>query len=139
MNKIQGGCLCGAIRYTSAAQAVLTAVCSCKHCQRQTGSAFSVLVAVPKGTLEFQGDAPATYQDRGEESGLPVLRRFCRQCGSPIFSEVAVTPTLDWLKAGTLDDSSWLKPQVSIWCDSAQPWVPTSDGTQRFPRNPPAA
>jgi len=52
-------------------------------------------------------------------------------------SEVAVTPALDWLKAGTLDDTSWLQPQVNMWCDSAQPWVAMKDGVPQFPRNPP--
>jgi hypothetical protein len=138
MSDIIGGCLCGAIRYTSKAQPLLTAVCNCKHCQRQTGTAFSVLVALPKGTLEFSGDQPATYHDTGS-SGLPVLRRFCSKCGSPIFSDVAATPAMDWLKAGTLDDASWLQPQVSIWCDSAQPWVQMSESVARFSQNPPPA
>ena len=138
MNPIVGGCLCGAVRYTSKSQPLLTAICSCKHCQRQTGTAFSVLVALPKGTLELAGDEPATYRDAGS-SGLPVLRRFCAKCGSPIYSEVAATPTMDWLKAGTLDDASWLEPQVSIWNESAQPWVPKSDRIAYFPQNPPTA
>ena len=138
MSSILGGCLCGAVRYTSKSQPLMTAICNCKNCQRQTGTAFSVVVALPKGTLEFSGDQPATYHDTGS-SGLPVLRRFCPKCGSPIFSEVAATPTMDWLKAGTLDDASWLQPQVSIWCDSAQPWVPMSDSMARFPQNPPPA
>ena len=138
MSNISGGCLCGAIRYTSKSQPLLTAVCNCKNCQRQTGTAFSVLVALPKGSLEFSGDQPATFDDAGS-SGLPVLRHFCSKCGSPIFSDVAATPAMDWLKAGTLDDASWLQPQVSIWRDSAQPWVQLSESIARFPQNPPPA
>lgn len=135
MQEMLGGCLCGAVRYRSSAAALMTAICNCKHCQRQTGSAFSILVAVPKGALVMEGAQPDTYRDIGE-SGLPVLRRFCAKCGSPIFSEVSATPTMDWLKAGTLDDASWLQPQVNIWCDSAQPWVRLSDAIPRIPRNP---
>jgi hypothetical protein len=116
----------------------MTAICHCKHCQRQTGTAFSILVAVPKGSLIMEGEQPATYEDIGD-SGLPVRRKFCQKCGSPIFSEVAATPNMDWLKAGTLDDPSWLQPQVNIWCDSAQPWVPMSEEIPRVPRNPPLA
>ena len=135
---IVGGCLCGAVRYTSKSPPLMTAICSCKHCQRQSGTAFSVLVAVTKGSLEFVGDEPSTYHDSGS-SGSPVLRRFCAKCGSPIFSEVAVTPAMDWLKAGTLDDASWLEPTVGIWDESAQPWVPKSDRIAYFPQSPPAA
>jgi hypothetical protein len=74
----------------------------------------------------MEGAQPDTYQDVGD-SGLPLLRRFCSKSGSPIFTGAVLTPTMDWLKAGTLDDTSWLQPKVNIWCDSAQPWVQMSD------------
>jgi hypothetical protein len=110
----------------------------CTHCQRQSGSAFSANVGIPKGSLQYIGDLPATFEDLGA-SGLPVHRRFCNKCGSPIVSEAEATPTLDWLKSGTLDDRSWLQPQVSVWCDSAQPWVKLPDAMPKFPTSPPAA
>ena len=87
MSKIQGGCLCGAVRYTCAAEPLMTAICQCTHCQRQSGGAFSVNVGIPRGSLQFTAGNPVTYEDKGE-SGLPVHRRFCAACGSPIVSEV---------------------------------------------------
>ena len=36
MPKLEGGCLCGAVRYTSEAEPALTAVCHCPDCQKQT-------------------------------------------------------------------------------------------------------
>lgn len=138
MNQIVGGCLCGAIRYECNAAPILQAVCQCRHCQRQTGTALSVLVAVPKGSLAFTQGQPATYTHTGG-SGLPVHRRFCAACGSPIYSDVAATPTMDWVKAGTLDDTAWLKPQFSIWCESEQAWAAgATTGMRRFPQNPPS-
>ena len=136
MARITGGCLCGAIRYSTEAQPLMTAVCHCRKCQRQSGSAFSVVVAIPKGTLVFEGCEPGRYRDSGD-SGLSVDRRFCTACGSPILSDAAATPALDWLKAGTLDDTSWLQPQANVWCDSAQHWVQMGDAIPRFPQNPP--
>jgi hypothetical protein len=138
MTQISGACLCGAVRYTCAAPAVMTAVCHCTHCQKQSGSAFSVNVAIPKGSLQFTSGQTAIYQDQGT-SGLPVFRHFCGRCGSPLFSDVVATPQLDWLKAGTLDDTSWVQPVANIWCNSAQPWVAYPEGAARFPESPPAA
>jgi len=137
MSKIQGGCLCGAVRYTCAVEPLMTAICQCTHCQRQSGGAFSVNIGIPRGSLQFTAGSPVTYEDKGE-SGLPVHRRFCAACGSPIVSEVEATPTIDWLKAGTLDDTSWVQPQVSVWCRSAQPWVKLPEAMPQFPTNPPA-
>jgi len=138
MTMISGGCLCGAIRYTSEASPALVAVCHCTHCQRQSGGAFSVNVGVPKGSLRFTSGTTKVFEDRGS-SGMPVYRHFCSTCGSPIFSDVVSTPQLDWLKAGTLDDHSWVKPAVNVWCESAQSWVAYPEGVPRFPQNPPAA
>ena len=43
--KIEGGCLCGQVRYTCDADPLFQAVCHCKNCQKQAGTAFSVIVA----------------------------------------------------------------------------------------------
>ena len=42
---IKGGCLCGQVRYTANAEPAFTGVCHCKNCQKQAGSAFSIVVA----------------------------------------------------------------------------------------------
>jgi hypothetical protein len=136
MARISGGCLCGAVRYETDAEPVLMGVCHCRHCQRQSGSAFSMLVAVPKGTLRLSGGPLGEFHDTGD-STQPVVRKFCRTCGSPVLSDVAVMPMLDFVKAGTLDDTSWFKPGFHMFCEHAQTWSLPEDGTPHFPRNPP--
>ena len=56
-------------------------------------------------------------------------------CGTPVFSGLSGGP-LQVIKAGTLDDPSWLKPALEIWTDSAQPWAPRATGIAQMPRNP---
>jgi hypothetical protein len=99
MPNIIGGCLCGSVRYESEAEPTLTAVCHCRHCQKQTSSAFSIFIVLPKGSLRIEGEALAAFEDVGE-SGLPVFRKFCTKCGSAIVSEAVATPALEWLNAG---------------------------------------
>jgi hypothetical protein len=137
MGKLVGGCLCGAVRYQSTAEPVMTLLCQCEQCQRQSGSSFSVNVGFSKGSLEYTGDLPKTFEHKGG-SGLTVHRHFCGKCGSPIMTELDVTPELDWIKSGTLDDTSWLKPEVSIWGHDGQPWLVLPDDVQKFDKNPPA-
>jgi hypothetical protein len=136
MPNIVGGCLCGSVRYESVAEPTLTAVCHCHHCQKQTSSAFSIFVVLPKGSLRIEGEPLAAFEDVGE-SGLPVFRKFCPKCGSAIVSEVVATPDLEWLNAGTLDDPSWFRPQMNLWCESAQPWVSIDDSIPPYAGNPP--
>jgi len=90
MVEMTGGCLCGQVRYSANEDPVFVGVCHCTHCQRQTGTAFSVLVGIPKSAMSIQGQVK-TFHDTGD-SGQPVERNFCPECGSPIFSDVAVMP-----------------------------------------------
>lgn len=116
-----GGCLCGAVRYTIAVDPLMQAVCHCKNCQKQAGSAYSIIAGVPADALTITG-TPATYMDKGD-SGSAVTRQFCGTCGSPLFSLVESAPGLVFVKAGTLDDTSDFNPQVQVWTKSRQPWV----------------
>jgi hypothetical protein len=45
-------------------------------------------------------------------------------------------PDLAFVKAGSLDDASWLQPAAEVWTDSAQPWVPPFENTMRIERGP---
>jgi len=115
---MKGGCLCGAVRYESDAAPLATAICHCTHCQRTSGSAFSVNVVLPRDKLNISGTT-AAYHDKGE-SGAPVIRHFCPTCGSSLLSELS--SGLAAIKAGTLDDASGLTPSIQIWTRSAQKW-----------------
>ncbi len=135
MPKISGGCLCGQLRYESDAEPAMTAVCHCPDCQRQTGTSFSIVVGLPRAALQITGDA-ALYTTTGE-SGAAVHRYFCGRCGSPMYTLPDALPDVAFIKAGTLDDPSWLRPQTEFFCDTAQPWVSLAGDWAREPRNPP--
>jgi hypothetical protein len=131
-----GQCLCGQFSYSVDAEPQMTAICHCKNCQRQAGSAFSILISVPADAVTTRGDLK-TYHDKGE-SGAGVDRKFCAECGSPVFTHIPAMPGATFIKAGTLDVTSGLKPSVELWCQSAQPWVPENEGAMRFDTNPPS-
>jgi hypothetical protein len=134
MPQITGSCRCGQVRYSANAEPIFTGVCHCKSCQKESGTAFNVVVAVPQAALTIEG-SPKTYTARGD-SGKEVVARFCPNCGSTILSEPAALPGASILRAGTLDDTSWLKPTMEIYCDSAQSWVQLGGGMQRFAKMP---
>jgi hypothetical protein len=75
----------------------------------------------------------ASYADKGE-SGKPLSRKFCRNCGSSLATEAEALPGAMIIKAGTLEDKSWLKPNMHIWTRSAQPWVQIEPGATTFPK-----
>jgi hypothetical protein len=131
---ITGQCLCGAINYEIDEAPAVTGVCHCKNCQRQAGSAFSTLAGVPTDQLRFTKGEPKLYQDGDTESGTPVERYFCGNCGSPIYSLLPGTPEMIYLKTGTLDDTAGFEPQFHAWCDSKQEWVELAEGVPAMAR-----
>lgn len=135
MSDISGGCLCGAVRYSTTAEPAMMAVCHCTDCQKQSGSAFSINVLVPRDQIEVDGEALSHFDVKGD-SGENVSRNFCNRCGSPLFNVLDHFGGLAAIKAGTLDDSSWVKPGVQIWCDSARSWGVLDDEIQKAPKNP---
>ncbi|MEP6869300.1 MAG: GFA family protein [Novosphingobium sp.] len=113
---------------------MFTAICHCRHCQKQSGSAFSVNIGVSAELLSIEGDV-ATFQDRGESGGV-LKRQFCSNCGSPLFSIGEGAPGVVFVKAGTLDDTSKLSPKMEIWTDHQQPWVKLDLAAVRVARQP---
>ncbi len=130
-----GGCLCGAVRYEIIAEPVMTALCHCKNCQRQAGSVLSVIVALPRDGIRIEGET-TTYEDHGT-SGKRVWRKFCPTCGSPLFTDAEGAPEMWFVKAGTLDDTGWLSPQVQFWAESKQDWFTLDPAIAAMPGNPP--
>ncbi|MEV4420139.1 GFA family protein [Patulibacter sp. NPDC049589] len=124
-----GHCLCGAVQYHYDGDPALTAICHCDDCQRQSGTSFSVNVAVPRAQFHLTaGDAALRqFETVGTDSEKPRARNFCGTCGSPVFTVLSEMPELAFIKAGTLDDRAGLAPQLEVWCDRAQPWVDHAD------------
>ena len=134
MSQIAGGCLCGKVRYSASGDPAFVGVCHCTDCQKFTGSAFAVVLGVPKPALTIQGDL-ATFSKTGD-SGKSIRRLFCGACGSSIADEADGFPDIVMLGAGTLDDPSWVQPAMQIYCDSAQPWVHLGGEMRRFAKMP---
>jgi hypothetical protein len=133
-----GGCQCGAVRYEISEAPQLVYTCHCNECQRLTGSAFSMALVVSGDAFHFAGTNPRPFF-RTADSGRRVTRWVCAVCGAWRSSGPKPDPsTRDAfrVRAGTLDDTSWLRRTVHFWTRSAQPWVVLPEGDQRFDTQP---
>jgi hypothetical protein len=133
MPTMEGGCLCGAVRYSADAEPAIILVCHCRDCQKFTGSAFGLLIGLPQTAVKIQGELK-TFTSTGD-SGKPIVRRFCPTCGSSIAEEPANQPGLTIINGGALDDPTSITPTTEIYCDRALPWAQLA-GTQRFATMP---
>jgi hypothetical protein len=128
---LEGGCLCGAVRYEITAPFLSAGYCHCTRCQRRTGTGSSANGRVPQsgfrllqGAEQLRSFAPPT--------GVPKL--FCGDCGSALFSGEPLTDEEVAIRLGTLDDDPGIRPQYRMFVDFAVPWEPIpDDGLTRYP------
>lgn len=114
-----GGCQCGQIRYRITADPLTLAVCHCRDCQRQSGSAFGMSLIVPESAFELTSGALKTFETR-TDSGRVKTCAFCPDCGVRIYNATSARKSI---KAGTLDDVSRLQPRAHFWTGRKQPWT----------------
>jgi hypothetical protein len=118
-----GGCQCGRVRYALEGAIYRLNVCHCADCQRQSGSAFGMSLVVAPETFRLTAGELKTFELRAA-SGRTKTCAFCADCGVRIYNR---TSALRSIKAGTLDDTSWLRPDGHYWTKSKQAWTPLPD------------
>ena len=136
---LTGGCQCGRLRYEIAQEPQLIYTCHCADCQRATSSAFSMALVVSDRAFRLSGAEPRLIQ-RAADSGRTTRLWVCPECGSWVCSGAkpgTTTPdTLRIVQAGTLDDTSWLRPTTHYWTRSKQPWISLPEGDRIFETQP---
>lgn len=111
----EGGCLCGAVRFSAKVSTREAHGCHCEMCRRWTGSAF-LAVSVPERDITWSGtDAIRRFQ-----SSDWAERANCRDCGAPLYYHVTADgPFRDSLELslGLFDDPSGLTLTNEIFID----------------------
>ena len=115
-----GGCLCGAVRLRLSGAPLLAYACHCHDCQTRSGAAFTLNLVVNSADLACDG--PLETLTRATRSGRVVEQAYCRHCRIHLASRAPVAPAFASLRAGVLDDASWVKPIAQSFVESALPW-----------------
>lgn len=105
-----GGCQCGGIRYVLEGIIFGLSVCHCHDCQRQSGSAFGMSLIVSPEAFSLTAGTLKTFVVT-TDSGRSKTCAFCPDCGGRICN---YTNARTSVKAGTLDDVSWLEPRALL-------------------------
>jgi hypothetical protein len=69
-------------------------------------------------------------------AGRGKLGAFCPECGTRIYHKPEWRRGRISVKPGTLDDTSWLKPEMHLWTSSKQGWVIIPEGVKSFESQP---
>ncbi|MEM5474567.1 GFA family protein [Hoeflea sp. AS60] len=130
---LTGGCQCGRVRYRLLAQPLVFYLCHCTECQRHTSSAFGESLRFMREALDV--DPGLSCVTRMSESGKKRQGWFCPDCGVRIWHSTSGSAEIN-IKAGTLDDTSWLVPAGHIWCSSKQPFMKISEDELSYEGQP---
>lgn len=129
----RGGCHCGAVRYVCEAEPEVTLYCHCRDCQKTTGNPFATELLVRASAVSVSG--PLKEYAVRADSGNMLVRKRCEHCGSPVLDISTGFPEHVALRAGSLDDASWLSPQAHIWTSRKQPWLRIADELPQFEKD----
>jgi hypothetical protein len=132
-----GGCSCGTIRYEIASFPLLLYTCNCTDCQTRSGSAFALNMPVRARDFHLLKGEPKAWHHTSPK-GVAVASWFCGDCGAHLYGERAGRAEIVNVRAGTLDDTSWLVPLAHFFTrgTSAQPWVQPAAGASCFDTQP---
>lgn len=121
MTNMVGGCQCGQIRYRIEGPRPIVYACHCRECQKQSASAFGMSMPVAFAQVRV-GGMLASFE-RATDLGTRTRCFFCSDCGSRLYHRSSSSPDHVTIKAGSLDDTSGLRPVAHIWVSRRQPWV----------------
>ena len=122
---LEGGCLCGTVRY-KIADVFDVVYCHCNRCRRRTGAPVFIFVVVLKADFELLEGQPTAY--RSSERGVS---HFCGVCGSSLYFVEDDGPYVS-VAHGGLDDPASLEPMAHQWTRDALPWLDIHDEAPRF-------
>ncbi len=131
---LEGGCLCGRVRYRIDGAPRNAGYCHCRMCQRAGGAPVVPWLTTDRRIFAWTAAEPASY---GSSPG--VERLFCPVCGSQlVFRALAEPETLD-VTLASLDVPAAIAPDHHIWTTSQIGWFEIKDDLPRYPERGPAS
>jgi GNAT superfamily N-acetyltransferase len=126
---LDGGCLCGAVRFRITAAPCEVSHCHCTLCRRASGAPVVTWATVPSDAFRVVQGAPREFR------ATPSARRtFCAGCGTPLTFQADATPALLDVTVVSLDRPEAVPPTEHVWSARRLPWLALDDDLPRRPR-----
>jgi hypothetical protein len=107
--KLDGKCMCGAVKLSATAKKPSVVACHCDMCRRWSAGPF---MAVNCQAVTFEG-----RENIGRmRSSDWAERGFCTQCGSNLFYHLIESDDYQ-IAAGLFDDQSMLRMSLQVFTD----------------------
>lgn len=117
---LDGGCLCGSVRYRCSSKPLATVQCYCSDCRRIGGTGHATHTVLPETEFRFNGEV-SEYVKKADSGNL-INRRFCPICGSAIFHTREGLEGNVVVRTSSFDDPEQAPPDRAIYVDSVLSW-----------------
>ena len=129
--RLEGGCLCGEVRYSAVADPFSVSHCHCRMCQQSVGAAVVTWATFRSGEITFNGRL--TYHRSSDKA----RRGFCRDCGTSLTFAHKDWPDEVDITAASLDTPEKVQPLDHIHTGSRISWMKCTDGLPEYPGSRP--
>jgi hypothetical protein len=128
---IEGGCLCGSVRYRIDGRLFAADNCHCSMCRRQHGAAFATYADIDPGEFAWTAgeDLVEVYETPAGAGWC-----FCRVCGSSLAG--TVDGRITSITLGSVEGDPGIRPSAHIFTDSKAPWHEITDDLPQFDKRP---
>ena len=121
---INGGCLCGAIRYSAIGEQKGAGYCHCKSCRHHTGAPVVAFVVFSADQVNWLTGDRVRY-----ESSPGKFRSFCLHCGTSLTFE---DDELVEFHVSTLDNPNEILPNEHTHYLEKITWLELADDLPKY-------
>ena len=135
--RLEGGCLCGGVRYEVTGPFLRANHCHCSRCRRHSGTFGLSQGRVARDHFRLVQGEELLRVWRPPDGG--AVKAFCSECGSSLFGAWWPEGEEISIRLGSLDADPGIRPQYHSWVGSRAPWdeLP-DDGLPRYEGPPPS-
>jgi hypothetical protein len=127
---MEGGCICGHVRYGLTGKPLIVHACHCTWCQRETGTAHALNALYEADRVEHQAAEPEIIlTPSASGKGQRIAR--CPSCRVAVWSNYPQAgPAVRFVRVGTMDNPGACPPDIHIFTSSKLPWVAFPPGAK---------
>ena len=123
-------CSCGQLSATCQDEPQRVVLCSCRACQRRTGSPYGAGAYYLRTQVRTAGTSKE--YTRTSDAGRWFTTHFCPECGSSVFWYLERAPDQIGVAVGAFNDPSFPKPVRAVWMESKLDWVEFPGDVEQF-------